>query len=389
MRGARGAWAIAVAAALAGAAALGGCGGPRAREQVPWYRAGDWNPGPERYSAWFADSDGRVLYFGLSPFWRLWWAGGNPLADLEAAGDQLIGRFDLATRRFLEPLRVCTGERCRSSVWDVLVHTNGRIYYTTFFEALGSVLPDGSDPRRHPELGTGLNELVEAGGGVVVATRYATPPTGRAGPTSGSLVRISPAGELLAEIEVPAAPGWLVSPKSVAVDPRSGEIWLNTDSFGPDGELRHEALRLAPDGALLERLEQSVELLFLAFDAQGRGWLAEDAAGRLRVRVVRDGAEQARVELGARSGADFVQDIRFAPDGTALLALWSSRVFLVRLDAARPRVFELRLAVPPDCVPPRGRSLLYTAVAFRGDVYATLYCGATVLHASGPDWLGR
>ena len=28
------------------------------------------NSGVEEYSAWFADSDGRVLYFGLSPFWQ-------------------------------------------------------------------------------------------------------------------------------------------------------------------------------------------------------------------------------------------------------------------------------------------------------------------------------
>ena len=121
------------------------------------------NRGSEAYSAWFADARGRMLYFGLSPFWQLWWrSGGDPLGDLAQPGDHLIGRFDLERETFLAPLRVRDGgPDVRSSIWDVLVHSNGRIYYTTYFEEIGSVNPDGTDVRAFEGLGRGFNELYE------------------------------------------------------------------------------------------------------------------------------------------------------------------------------------------------------------------------------------
>ena len=128
------------------------------------YRAEPANTGTEHYSAWFGDTDGDVLYFGLSPFWELWWeTGADALADLEEVGDHLIGRFDLRGEYFLPPLRVRAAEDgARSSVWDVLAHSNGRIYYTTYFEGIGSVRSDGSDARGLEPMTVGLDADAEA-----------------------------------------------------------------------------------------------------------------------------------------------------------------------------------------------------------------------------------
>ncbi len=138
----RGKGALVLAAGLGLAAACSGILGPSPTTKH-YYRDAETNRGVEPYSAWFGDSDGRILYFGLSPFWTLWWDwGGDPRADLQARGDHLIGRFDLSRAQFLEPLRVRShAPEARSSVWDVLAHSNGRIYYTTYFEEIGSVLP--------------------------------------------------------------------------------------------------------------------------------------------------------------------------------------------------------------------------------------------------------
>ena len=52
------------------------------------------------------DADG-VLYFGEAAFWSAKAsAGGDPTADLQRAGPQLVGRFDLAGERWLPPLEV-------------------------------------------------------------------------------------------------------------------------------------------------------------------------------------------------------------------------------------------------------------------------------------------
>ena len=150
------------------------------------FAAEQTNSGPEQYGSWFGDSDGKVLYFGLSSFWQLLWQceaeGGSlcALRDLDHPGDHLIGRFDLAGEGFLDPLMVRrSGRDCRSSVWDVLAHSNGRIYYTTGWEEFGSVRPDGTGLSYYAGAGEGLNELWEGPAGEIYATRYF-------GSTSGS-----------------------------------------------------------------------------------------------------------------------------------------------------------------------------------------------------------
>jgi len=337
------------------------------------------NSGGESYSAWFADSDGRVLYFGLSPFWTLWWEReGDALADLDARGDWLVGRFDLQAERFLPPL-VVRGSDSGASVWDVLVHSSGRVFFTTFYDHMGSVGRDGSNPRLFPALGTGLNELVEGPDGKIYASRYyGRLPFERT--DHGGVAVLSPDGRLLDELQLDARPGERVAAKSLAVDPASGDIWLNTDTFAADGSTRHETLRLDASGRQRLRREQP-ELQFVRFDRRGRGWFAEDAAGQLALRVQRAGETVASASLGPRAPLDFVQDIHFDSDGSAWLAFWSGRVVVAQLSAGGDRLEtrELRFEIPARCRAPQGQSLMYSAIPARGSVYATLFCGGTVL----------
>jgi hypothetical protein len=374
-------------AAVLGALLVAACAAPPAPAPAPpWFRGPGWNQGSERYSAWFGDSDGRILYFGLSPFWSLWWqSGGDSAADLRAPGDHLIGRFDLRERRFLAPLRVASAASgARSSVWDVLAHSNGRVYYTTYFEEIGSVAADGSDVRHFEALGSGWNELVEGPGGLVYATRYSDRPRDPARQTHSSVGVLDPEGRLLREIRIDPGPLGFRAAKSLAVDPTSGDVWVNTDSFGPDGRVSYERFRLTPDGHVALHQVAPPELHFVAFDARGRGWFAESAGGALTLRVRSAEGELAAASLGPRRPGDFVQDIKFAEDGRALLALWSREVVVARLDGAALSLRRVPMQAPAECEPPQGRSLLYTAVAFRDRLFATLFCGATVLEAPLP-----
>jgi hypothetical protein len=370
--------------ALAAACAGPGRGEPEAR----WYRDRDWNTGSERYSAWFGDARDGILYFGLSPFWTFWWeSGGDPRRDLEAAGDELIGRFDLRARAFLPPLRVrAAADGARSSVWDVLVHSSGRIYYTTFFEELGWVAPDGSEGRRFAHLGRGFNELAEGPGGRVYATRYADAPERDERPEFGAVTVIEPDGALVWEARFErAADGTFTAPKSLAVDPASGEVWLNTDSFAADGGLlRHETLRLSAAGELLERRAGPEELQFVAFAPSGEGWFAEAREGWIWLSLRLPGAEELSLQLTRHESLDFVQDIKPDPAGSAVATLWSRRAFEVRVDGSGLSAREVRFDVPGDCEPPAHHSLAYTAVRWDGELYATLFCGPTVLRAPLP-----
>ena len=347
-------------------------GGPRA------FRASDANRGEEPYSAWFGDSDGRVLYFGVSPFWHLWWeSGGNARLDLEEPGDHLIGRFDLEKERFLAPLVVRrAGGDSRSSVWDVLAHSNGRIYYTTYFEEMGSVRPDGSDIRHFPGLGFGLNEIVEGPDGRLYVTRYAP---------GGSIVVLTPEGELLEEIPIGAGLEVLAAPKSLAVDPGTGEIWCNADLFADEKVTGFASFRIARDGTTTRRAPP--ELHFITFEEDGTGWLAEVEGRELRLRVVRRGSEVARTSLGRSRGVDFVQDIKPVRPGQVVLALWSGRAFVATLDGRSLTAAEVHFQRPADCVPPEGRSVLYSAFAHGRHLYATLYCGWTILRSPLPGVL--
>jgi hypothetical protein len=360
----------------------------RAPEPAPTlaFRDDDWNSGRERYSAWFADSDGRVLYFGLSPFWELWWErDGDPLADLDEPGDHLIGRFDLETSAFLPPLRVRpAGPDARGSVWDVLAHSNGRIYYTTFFEEIGWVSADGSELRWLDGLGFGFNELVEGPDGNVYVTRYTDAPHTPERGEYGAVVVLTPEGELLREVRLESEGGAFTAPKSIAVDPGSREIWINTDTFHAEGPTEHEALRIAPDGRILERRAGPPELQFVYFDPRGRGWFAEVAEGALSLRLTEPGRAARELDLGPLAPLDFVQDIRSTPAGGAVLALWSGRVWLVEPAADGFLCEDLQLALPEDCTAPVGRSILYTALVHGKSVFATLACGPTVLRAPVP-----
>ena len=336
------------------------------------------NRGAEPYSAWFGDARAGILYFGLSPFWTLWWrTGGDPRADLAQPGDLLIGRFDLEAERFLTPLRVGGIEsRARASVWDVLAHSNGRIYFTTYFERVGSVAADGSDLRVFSGIGTGFNELWEGPGGHVYVTRYSDAPRDVAAQRYGAVVELTEEGSLVREIRFEKSAGSFTAPKSVAVDPVSGEIWLNTDTFQEDGGLLYETLRLASDGRVLERQLAPPELQFMSFDREGRGWFAELVDGDFRLRIEERG-RRTHIPLGRREGVDFVQDIKFSAEGHAAIAFWSGRVTLVRRAARGYAWWDLELPRPRECE----RFLVYTAVPYADRVYATLYCGATIVRA--------
>jgi hypothetical protein len=343
------------------------------------------NTGSERYSAWFADSDGHVLYFGLSPFWSLWWSRGrDPLADLDTPGDHLIGRFDLARREFLSPLRVRTAASgARGSVWDVLVHSNGWIYYTAFTEGVGRVDPGTGAVERFDAAGAGLNELAEGPEGLVFVTRYAdSPRSDTDGRSGGSLVVLAPDGAVLREVPLPCAPDCIAAAKSVAVDPDSGEAWVNADLFHDDGRTTYAAYRVTSEGGIVEVRPAPPELLFGRYDERGRLFRIDDDSGRLVLRVERGGQELARIDLGPREPLDFAQDLHFAADGTAVVAFWSGRVELVVApDGPRPERRSLRLRFPRECRPPRGRGIVYSAFLHGGDVWATLACGATLLRA--------
>ena len=372
------------AALLLGLALLGCAAEPSHPRRVDTeiYRAAPANRGAERYSAWFADSGGGVLYFGLSPFWELWWASdGDALADLREPGDHLIGRFDLAERRFLAPLRVRDAALgARASVWDVLAHSNGRIYYTTFFEEFGWVEPESGAVRHIEGLGVGLNELAEGPAGNLYVTRYSTAPRG-AGDRSGSLLVLTPDGDVLRETHFEGGPGEVIAPKSVAVDPESGECWLTADVFASDGSVGYGVLHVDASGRVLARRRSAPELLFARFDARGYGYFVEDVGGTLRLRITEGGRDRSSLELGPRWPLDYAQDIQIARDSTAVIAFWSGRVDLVRLvgDELSHRVIQLEK--PRECAPPRGRSLVYTAVLWEDRVYATLTCGAAILAA--------
>jgi hypothetical protein len=365
-----------------GVALLGG-----AREEFRRYsRAPEFNEGVERYSAWYGDSDGRILYFGLSPFWTLWWeTDGDPRADLQEPGDHLIGRFDLARQRFLPPLRVRrAGPNSRSSVWDVLVHSNGRIYYTTYFEEMGWVSADGTEVRHFAGIGVGFNELIEGPGGLLYVTRYSDDPFDVDGQQFGSVAVLTPEGEPVREFRFPAEAGVFTAPKSLAVDPLTGEIWLNADVFHPQGVVSYATLRLAPDGTLLERNEAPAELQAVWFDSTGTGWFAEDREGELWLVARREGRDQGSFHLGPRRSLDFVQDLKPFGERGVVATLWSARAFLAQLTEGKPRLAEIHFDRPEECIPPRGRSLLYTATVHGQRVYATLYCGATILGAPLP-----
>jgi len=337
--------------------------------------------GGERYSAWFGDERAGVIYFGLSPFWSQYHAhGGDPTADLLEPSAHAIGRFDVAHEAFLPPLIARRpGPDSRSSVWDVLAHPNGWVYYTTYFEEMGRVRPGMGDVERFDSLGPGLNEIALGPDLNLYVTRYG------AGGKDGGVAVISPEGALLREVALHVRKGVVTAPKSIAVDPLSGEVWLNADVIAPDKSVTFAAFHLGPDLAVRERFDPPYELEFMAFDATGRGFFVAERAGRLGLRVVRAGTELLTVDLGPREPHDFAQDIHFAPDGTAAIAFWSGRVEVVRQTGGNYEHARIQLERPKECVTENDPSLFYSAFVSDGSVYATLTCDAAIVRAPLPE----
>jgi hypothetical protein len=370
--------AIARVCQIAAALALAAC----ASTEV--YHAQVRGHGPERYSAWFADERNGVIYFGLSPFWTEMRARGTPTGDMAEESAHLIGRFELGRNDFL-PMLVArrAGPDSRSSVWDVLAHPNGWVYYTTYFEEMGRVRP-GTGEVEHFDVGSGLNEIAVGPNGNLFVTRYGSGDPSQRAAQDGALVEISPEGKLVREVALHARDGAFSAPKSVAVDPLSGEVWLNADVIGPDGAVSFATFHLGADLVVRERIAAPPELMFVAFARDGLGVFVEDDGGAVRARMVRGGRELARVDLGPRAATDFAQDVHFARDGTAAIAFWSGRVELVREDSVKGySARRVQLEKPSDCADPDQHAIFYSAFLEPGGVYATLYCDATIVRA--PD----
>lgn len=318
----------------------------------------------ERYCAWYGSERDGILYFGESAFWSGFRAaGGDPRADLALAGPQLLGRFDLRHRTLLPSLDVSVPGG-RSGVWDVYAHPNGRVYFTTYFEPMGWVDPASGEQRHLEHLGAGLNEIAPGPPGEILVSRY--------GGSRGSVLRISPDGELLAELPLGAPPGYRAAPKTVAYDPARREIWVTTDLLPTgDAPLRHDTYVLDPDGRELRRIA-SPEVQFVAFRRDASGARAELEDGRLwLVRTQPDGPER-RVLLDAEFpvGLDFAQDLQLADDGSVVVTRWSGAVH--RLDSA-DRLRTLHLPrLEPD-------GLYYTAVPADGGICATWCAGVSVV----------
>lgn len=361
--------------AAAAALALGSCSLPPHRAPLVVHTA----PPPsaaERYCAWYgAADDAGILYFGTSAFWSAAREhGGDPRADLLAAGPKQIGRFDLRRERLLEPLEL--DDPGRAGVWDVLP-VAGRVYFTSYFEAAGALDLASGELLVFRDLGAGLNELAQGPRGNLLASRYASADGG-----DGSVVEFDGAGRLLRELPLAAPPGYRVAAKTVAYDPRRDEVWVTTDLL-PErgGSIRHDARVLdALSGAERRRIEDP-ELQFVHFAPDGVGYLAERDADGLHLRILpppgEAGAVPVRLLLDPDFPAalDFAQDLQLAPGGEVVVTRWSGRVHLVD---RRGRVRTLAL--------PRldADGLYYTALRTGARVCATYCGGVRVVCAPAP-----
>lgn len=326
----------------------------------------------ERYCAWYGDASLGVLYFGQSAFWSTFRrAGGDPSADLQTAGPQWIGRFDLHKLELLPALDV-SAAGARSGVWDVLAHANGHVYYTTYFESMGRVEVATGKVERFDHLGPGLNEIAAGPDGGLLISRYAAEDG-----QSGSVVVISPDGVLLAEHLLPSRPGERVLPKTVAFDPVRREIWVTTDRLFDDGRPdRHDALVLGVDGRLKRRITDP-EVHFVVFDDAGTGYRALVDGTRLRLAIApAEGPERQLVlDENFAPDLDFVQDIQIDPNGRAIVTRWSGFVHLVDPSSGGDLLRTLRLPALES------GGLYYTAVPSQSDpqICATYCAGVTVV----------
>lgn len=328
--------------------------------------------GPNACS-WYGDADERVLYFGESGFWSaLHAAGGDATGDLATSAPQVVGRFDLAREAMLPPLSTAL-PAARSGTWDVLVHPNGRVYFTSFYDPAGSIDRATGAAARFDAAGLGLNELALLPDGRVLATRY-----GGANGGDGSIVVLTEDGAIAAEYAVTPTPGFAVAPKSIAFDAVRSAIWINTDLIPTkEGATRFDArIHDLATGRELARFEHP-ELHFFQFAKDGRGYFAWLEGRRLVLRVTEPGAasgpDAGRAILlddAFPAGIDFVQDLRVQRDGRVVATRWSGAV----------HVLDTELALRTVKLPRRnGAGLFYTAVATGDRVCATRCDGVDVV----------
>jgi hypothetical protein len=352
---------------VAGALVLAACAGLAGEEASVSVHSAPAPSSAERYCAWFGDVGGGILYFGQAAFWSTSRApGGTPTSDLDREGPALIGRFDLRQQRLLTPLDVSAGGD-RSGVWDVLVHPNGRIYFTTYFESAGYADLQTGGVRRLQGLGPGLNELAPGPQGSILISRYRAAPGG--GP-SGSIVVVDPDGRLLAEHPLEAPAGFAAMPKTVAFDTSRGEIWVTTDLLPQgDGAIRHDTRVLDTAGEEKRRIAEP-EIQFVAFRGDGTGYRAELHGRDLRLRAVPaetphpDPGWLVSLDDAFPAQFDFVQDIYLLPDGRAVVTRWSGWVHVVESSG---QVRSVRL---PTLAP---GGLYYTGV-LAGERLCATYC---------------
>lgn len=339
----------------------------------------------EPYCAWYGAAREGVLYFGEAAFWGATRAaGGDPTADLREPGPQLVGRFDIANAAPLPPLHVfgLLGEADRSGVWDVLAWPDGRLYFTTYFEAAGVVETSSGLADRFENLGVGLNELAPGPDGTILASRY-----GGANGENGSVLWFTPEGALVAEHRLAGGADEVVAAKSVAFDPRRRQIWVNTDVLPKNGgPVGHDARVLDLEGRELARIEDP-EIQFFVFDADGTGLRVERIGRRLLLRVIPAGASSAVSSSGRtmllddafHAESDFAQDLTRGDDGRVVVTRWSGRVHVIELAGGGPaRAWTLALPRHAD------GSLYYTGVIAAGRLCATECAGVTVTCIDAP-----
>lgn len=315
----------------------------------------------ENYCAWYGSQAGDILYFGQSAFWSAMRAkGGDPRADLDRAGPQPIGRFDLRAERLLEAIDVGSRES-RSGVWDVLV-TGRSLWYTTFFEAAGQLDLKTGQLRRLPQLGTGLNEWAPGPARSVLVTRY-----GDGATRSGSVLMLEVDGALREEWALPNPSKILIAPKTPGWDGLRARLWLSSDALSRvSGEPAGNPTYILDLAARNWQRRDEPELQFVAFGPDGTGYRAERQGRRLELVIAPPRAPSRTLVLDPDFPAsfDFVQDIQPAVDGRVVVTRWSGRLHV--LDA-RGGLRDIQL-------PKLQEGGLYYSAVLRGKRVCATYC---------------
>lgn len=306
---------------------------------------------------------------------------GDPTADMALPGPLAIGRFDLRAETPLQPIDVSGGLERRSGVWDVLAHPNGRVYFTSYFEAAGSTDPRTGRTEHFDGLGNGLNELELGPDGSLLASRYSPAP----GTANGSIVAFDARGARLYELPLSGPEGYTVAPKTVAYDRLRREIWVTTDVLPDDPQkpTLHDAIVLDTAGRELRRFTER-EMQFVAFAPDGARYAAVVTGRELTLHIGAPG------EVGLGQGVvldpdfasefDFVQDIQFASDGRAVIARWSGKVHVVAPAPTRAGRRPVRRVAFP--VPESG-GLYYSAFVAGERICATLCSEVAVVCQDG------